>query len=136
MAPDVFDPATAALAGVAAGGMTISEPGPANDDLGRKGKRFVASFSKRFGGKPTRFAVAAAQAIDVLLDAIAHSDGSRSSVTINLFKTQVSNGILGSFGITSTGDTTLNVVAIYRVADGKVTTFTNVVVPDALLAPN
>ena len=57
-------------------------------------------------------------------------------MTINLFKTQVSNGILGSFGITATGDTTLNVVAIYRVTGGKVTTFTNVVVPDALLAPN
>ncbi|MGZ4289405.1 MAG: ABC transporter substrate-binding protein [Gaiellaceae bacterium] len=136
MAPDAFDPAYAALAGVAAAGMTLSQPGPANDHLGREGKRFVASFSKRFGGKPTRFAVEAAQAIDVLLGAIARSDGSRSSVTSNLFKTQVSNGILGSFGITSTGDTTLNVVAIYRVTGGKVTTFTNVVVPDALLAPS
>jgi branched-chain amino acid transport system substrate-binding protein len=136
MAPDAFDPATAALAGAAAEGMTISEPGPADDDLGRDGERFAASFSKRFGGKPTRFAVEAAQAIDILLDAIALSDGSRSSVTTNLFKTQVSNGILGSFGITSTGDTTLNVVAIYRITGGKVKTFTNVVVPDALLAPN
>jgi len=57
-------------------------------------------------------------------------------VTSNLFKTQVSNGILGSFGITSTGDTTLNVVAIYRVTGGNVTTFEDVVVPDSLLAPN
>ena len=56
-------------------------------------------------------------------------------MTSNLFKTQVSNGILGSFGITSTGDTTLNVVAIYRVT-GKVTPFENVVVPDSFLAPN
>jgi hypothetical protein len=55
-------------------------------------------------------------------------------VTSNLFETQISNGILGSFGITPTGDTTLNVVAIYRIIDGKVTTFANVVVPDALLA--
>jgi hypothetical protein len=55
-------------------------------------------------------------------------------VTSNLFKTQISNGILGSFGITPTGDTTLNAVAIYRIIGGKVTTFTNVVVPDALLA--
>jgi branched-chain amino acid transport system substrate-binding protein len=134
MAPDGFDPATAVLAGRAAEGMTISQPGPADNRLGEQGKGFVASFSKRFGGKPTRYAVDAAQAIDVLLGAIANSDGTRSSVTSNLFKTQISNGILGSFGITPTGDTTLNVVAIYRVVNGNVTTLTNVVVPDALLA--
>jgi branched-chain amino acid transport system substrate-binding protein len=134
MAYDGFDPATAVLAGAAAERMTISQPGPAYNRLGKEGRRFVASFSKRFGGKPTRYAVEAAQAIDVLLGAIARSDGTRSSVTSNLFKTQISNGILGSFGITPTGDTTLNVVAIYRIIDGKVTTFANVVVPDALLA--
>jgi branched-chain amino acid transport system substrate-binding protein len=134
MAADGFDPAAAALAGPAAERMTISQPGPAYNRLGKEGRRFVASFSKRFGGKPTRYAVEAAQAIDVLLGAIARSDGTRSSVTSNLFETQISNGILGSFGITPTGDTTLNVVAIYRIIDGKVTTFANVVVPDALLA--
>jgi branched-chain amino acid transport system substrate-binding protein len=134
MAADGFDPAAAVLAGPAAEGMTISQPGPAYNRLGKEGTRFVASFSKRFGGNPTRYAVEAAQAIDVLLGAIARSDGTRSSVTSNLFETQISNGILGSFGITPTGDTTLNVVAIYRIIDGKVTTFANVVVPDALLA--
>jgi len=86
MAPDVFDPEPQVLAGAAAEGMTMSQPGPSNDSLAREGKRFVASFSKRFGAKPTRFAVDAAQAIDVLLGAIAHSDGTRSSVTSNLFQ--------------------------------------------------
>jgi ABC-type branched-subunit amino acid transport system substrate-binding protein len=114
--------------------MTTSQPGPANDHLGTEGTRFAESFSNRFGADPTRFALAAAQAIDVLLDAIARSDGTRSSVTTNLFKTQISDGVLGSFGITSTGDTTLNVVAIYRIIGGKVTSFANVIVPDALLA--
>jgi branched-chain amino acid transport system substrate-binding protein len=136
MAPDAFDPETGVLAGAAAEGMTFSQPGPANDDLGTEGKQFLASFSKKFGAEPTRFAVSAAQAIDVLLDAIARSDGTRASVTTNLFKTSVSNGILGSFLITPTGDTTLNAVAIYRIIGGKVTTFANVVVPDTLVAPD
>jgi hypothetical protein len=57
-------------------------------------------------------------------------------VTANLFKTRVLNGILGSFWITPTGDTTLNAVAIYRIIGGEVTTFATVVVPDALLAPD
>jgi ABC-type branched-subunit amino acid transport system substrate-binding protein len=135
MAPDVFDPATALLAGPVAEGMTISQPGPANNHLGGEGKRFVASFAKQFGAEPTRYALDAAQAMDVLLDAIAHSDGSRASVTTNLFRASVSNEILGSFSITPTGDTTLNAVAIYRIIGGKVTTFATVVVPDVLLAP-
>jgi len=136
MAPDGFDPATAVLAGAAADGMTFSVPGPAIDRLGRPGRQFVASFSKQFGGRPTRFALAAAQAMDVLLDAIAQSDGSRASVTSNLFKVSVSNGILGSFSITPSGDTTLNAVAIYRIIGGKVATFATVAVPDALVAPS
>ena len=136
MAPEVFDPATAMLAGIAAEDMTISQPGPPNDHLTREGKQFVVSFSKKFGAKPTRYAVAAAQAMDVLLDAIAHSDGSRASVTRSLFTTRISKGILGSFWITPTGDTTLNAVAIYRIVGGKVTTFTTVAVPDALVGPD
>jgi branched-chain amino acid transport system substrate-binding protein len=136
MAADGFDPATAVLAGAAADGMTISQPGPSNDHLTGEGKQFVASFSKRFGAEPTRFALNAAQAIDVLLDAIARSDGTRASVTRNLFTTRVSNGILGSFWITPTGDTTLNAVAIYRIIGGEVTTFATLVVPDALVAPD
>jgi DNA-binding SARP family transcriptional activator/ABC-type branched-subunit amino acid transport system substrate-binding protein len=134
MAPEVFDPETALLAGAAAEGMTITQLGPPNDDLTAQGKHFVASFSKKFGAEPTRYAVAAAQATDVMLDAIARSDGSRASVTRNLFRTRVSNGILGSFWITPTGDTTLNAVAVYRISGGKVTTFGTVVVPDALVA--
>jgi branched-chain amino acid transport system substrate-binding protein len=136
MAADGFDPDTAVLAGSAAEGMTISQPGPANDHLSREGKRFVASFSENFGGEPTRYAVNAAQVIDVLLSAIARSDGTRASVTRNLFRTRVSNGILGSFWITPTGDTTLNAVAIYRIIGGEVTTFATVVVPDVLVAPD
>jgi branched-chain amino acid transport system substrate-binding protein len=135
MAPEVFDPTAAVLAGAAAEGMAISQPGPPTVHLTGKGKQFVASFSRKFGGEPTRYAVAAAQAIDVMLDAIGHSDGSRASVTRNLFATSVSNGILGSFSITPTGDTTLNAVTIYRIIAGKVTTFMAVVVPDALVGP-
>ena len=135
MASDGFDPATAVLAGAAAEGMTISQPGPSNDHLRAEGKQFIATFSKRFGTEPTRFVASAAQAMDVLLDAIARSDGTRASVTRNLFTTRVSNGILGSFWITPSGDTTLNAVAIHRIVGGEVTTFATVIVPDALLTP-
>jgi branched-chain amino acid transport system substrate-binding protein len=133
MAPEVFDPETALLAGAAAHGMTITQPGRSADDLPAEGEKFVAAYTARFGKKPTRFALAAAQAADVMLDAIAASDGSRASVTRSLFKTRVSNGILGSFWITPTGDTTLNAVAVHQIVAGRVTTRSTVFVPDALV---
>ena len=132
-----FDPAAAGLAGAAAEGMIISYPGPAIGLLRGEGAQFVASFSKKLGLEPDlRFAVNAAQAMDVLLDAIARSDGTRTSVTSKLFSTRVSNGILGSFWITPTGDTTLNAIAMYRVTGGKATTYATIKVPDALVAPD
>ena len=94
----------------------------------------MASFTERFGAEPSRYAVAAAQAIDLLLDAIARSDGSRASVTHNLFGTRASNRIFRNFWITPTGDSTLNAVAVYRISQGKLTPFETVLVPDALVA--
>ena len=131
-----FDPDMAVLAGAAAEGMIISYPGPAIGLLKGEGARFVASFSKKFEREPDRFAVNAAQAMDVLLDAVARSDGTRASVTNKLFSTRVSNGILGSFWITPTGDTTLNAAAMYRVTGGKVAAYATIKVPDALVAPD
>lgn len=131
MAADGFDPGVATVAG--AEGMTISVPGPLSNDLGRKGKSFVAAFSHKFGVTPGRLAVNAAQAIDVLLDAIARSDGTRASVTRNMLSTRIDNGILGSFFITATGDTTLNTVAIYRIQHGKAVAYRTITVPDELV---
>ena len=71
----------------------------------------------------------------MLLDAIARSDGTRASVTRNLFSTRISDGILGSFTFTPAGDTTLNAIPFYRVAAGKLTPERTIVVPDALLVP-
>jgi DNA-binding SARP family transcriptional activator/ABC-type branched-subunit amino acid transport system substrate-binding protein len=134
MAPDGFDAReTATAAGAAAEGMTFSLAGVPNDRLPASGKRFVAAFSKKFGTPPTGFAVHAAQAMDVLLDAIARSAGTRASVARNLFSTRISSGILGSFWITSTGDTTLNAVIIFRIVHGQVTTYDLITVPEDLL---
>jgi hypothetical protein len=69
-----------------------------------------------------------------LLDAIARSDGTRASVTRRLFDTRVTNGILGSFWITTTGDTSLNAITIHRVVGGKLTTYATIVVPDTVVA--
>jgi ABC-type branched-subunit amino acid transport system substrate-binding protein len=47
-----------------------------------------------------------AQATEVLLDAIADSDGTRSSVSERLLGVRVTDGILGSFDFDANGDRT------------------------------
>jgi branched-chain amino acid transport system substrate-binding protein len=63
-------------------------------------------------------AVYAAQATEVLLDAIARSDGTRESVLEELFATRVRDGLLGSFGFDENGDITESPVTILRVVRG------------------
>ena len=46
----------------------------------------------------------AAQTAQVLLNAIAASDGTRASVTKNVFGMKITNGILGTFQIGDQGD--------------------------------
>jgi ABC-type branched-subunit amino acid transport system substrate-binding protein len=99
--------------------MTISIPAPAPERLRGEGRRFVANFGKAIGRTIEAYSVVTAQAIEVLLDAIARSDGSRASVTERLFKTKVKNGILGNFSFDRNGDTTAAAVTIYRIEEGK-----------------
>jgi YVTN family beta-propeller protein len=134
LTPDGFTPisAFAQLAGPAAEGVTVSFPTPPPERLKGEGQRFVAQFGKAIGRPVEAFSVATAQATEVLLDAIASSDGRRASVTSNLFKTKVSNGILGSFSFNRNGDTTAGAVTIYRIVGGKPVVF-RVITPPASL---
>jgi branched-chain amino acid transport system substrate-binding protein len=132
--PDGFTPVSQAVQfiGADAEGITVSVPGAPNERLPRRGKEFIRAFRKAVGETPYPYSVYAAQATEVLLQAIAASDGTRASVRKNLFKTRVSNGILGNFSIDSHGDTTTNAITIYRIRAGKPVLF-DVVTPSASL---
>ena len=74
-----------AAAGAAARGMYLSTSELPLGRLPREGKHFVTGFAATQGGRAVHPAsVYAAQAADVLLDAIAASDGSRASVVAKL----------------------------------------------------
>jgi hypothetical protein len=62
----------------------------------------------------------AAQAAEVLLDAIARSDGTRAVVVEELFKTRVTGGILGSFSFDQYGDITPATIGLYSIRNGTV----------------
>jgi branched-chain amino acid transport system substrate-binding protein len=126
LSPDGFTPISAVVdgAGNASEGQYVSVAGQPNENLGPTGKKFVKDFSKQIGGEnPDPYSAYAAQSAEVLLTAIENSDGTRKSVTEQLLKTKVTDGILGSFTINANGDTNSNPVTIYQIKGGKQTTY-------------
>ncbi len=79
------------------------------------GKRFLKDLKARTGKPSQIYTASAAQSAEILLDAIAHSDGTRASVTKELFKTRVENGILGDIRFDKNGDPVEAPVTIWRV---------------------
>lgn len=134
IAPDGFTPISAVVtdAGDSAEGVTVSVAGLPNAQLKGAGSKFVAGFSKTAGKEPDPYSVYSAQAAEVLLAAIANSDGSRASVAKNLFKTSVKSGILGDFTIDPNGDTSGAAVTMSVIKGGK-GVFLKVITPPASL---
>jgi branched-chain amino acid transport system substrate-binding protein len=115
--------------------MTVSAPGVPNEQLPAAGRQFVAAFGRAVGEVPGPYPAYAAQAAEVLLDAIGRSNGTRASVTKELLTTRVKNGILGTFSIDGNGDTTAGAITIYRITRGKPTVFRVITPPSRLVEP-
>ena len=106
--------------GPAGEGMLVTVPGIPAEVLPPAGKRFLGALGPAFVDPSGPDVPEAAQAAEVLLDAIARSDGTRASVVEELFATKVENGILGSFSFDRFGDIDPAPVGIYRFRDGRV----------------
>jgi branched-chain amino acid transport system substrate-binding protein len=137
MLPDGFTPASATIQesggpSGAAQGATISVAGLPNSALKGTGKKFVADFTKAVS-TPDPYSVYAAQATEVLVQAIAQSNGSRSDVAKQLFKVKLKNSILGNVSFNANGDVTSNPVTIYKVKGSSAPTFKVIVPPSSLV---
>jgi class 3 adenylate cyclase/ABC-type branched-subunit amino acid transport system substrate-binding protein len=119
IAPDGFLINLAPLTGPAAEGLYGSFPTTPTNRLPRAGKRFVSSFRRAIGSPVEDYSVTSAQAAQVLLNAIAASNGTRASITNHLLHAKITNGILGSFHFDPKGDTTSGNVAIYQIVGGR-----------------
>jgi branched-chain amino acid transport system substrate-binding protein len=107
--------------GPAGEGMLATVPGIPPELLPPAGKRFIREFGGPGLVHPGQLgAPEAAQATEILLDAIARSDGTRASVVEELFATKVENGILGSFSFDRFGDIDPAPVGVYRMEGGKI----------------
>jgi len=100
--------------GSVANGAYISVAGAPPSALTGAGATFVKSFGKSVGAVPNPYAAYGAQAMLVMLQAIAKGGGDRAKTTSGLFGLTVTNGILGNFTINATGDTNLTQITIYK----------------------
>jgi branched-chain amino acid transport system substrate-binding protein len=105
-APDGFTTQqTIDEAGRAAQDMFMSVAGVPIDEFVGAGKEFADEFKGTLGGKPIDpYAIYGAQAAQIVLDAIAASDGSRADIIKKMFETKVEDGLIGSFEINENGD--------------------------------
>jgi DNA-binding SARP family transcriptional activator/ABC-type branched-subunit amino acid transport system substrate-binding protein len=111
-------PDTLKAAGRAALGMYVAFPGVILEALGPAGRRFARGFSAtRAGGLALSgtYLPEAAAAAEVVLEAIAHSDGTRASVLDALRHVRVDAGILGSFDFDGNGDMSPEIVTALRI---------------------
>ncbi len=134
MLPDGFTPASSTIkeAGAAAQGATISVAGLPNSALKGAGKTFVTDFTKAVG-VPDPYSVYAAQATEVMVQAIAQSNGTRADVAKQLFKLNLKNSILGNVSFNSNGDVTSNPVTIYKISGNTAPTLKVIVPPKSLV---
>jgi branched-chain amino acid transport system substrate-binding protein len=110
--PDGFSDPTAN--GAVAQGAYISVAGQPPKSLTGQGATFVKSFGKQIGTEPNPYAQYGAQAMQVMLQAVAAGGGDRAKTTKAIFGIQSTNGIIGNFSINSSGDINLTPITIYK----------------------
>jgi ABC-type branched-subunit amino acid transport system substrate-binding protein len=105
--------------GPAARGVLITNPGLSTATLGDSGKRFVRAFAAtQSDGHVNPLAVYAAAATEVLLDAIARSDGTRASVSRALMETRLPDSVIGPLALSRSGEPTSQPITVVRVERG------------------
>jgi branched-chain amino acid transport system substrate-binding protein len=122
-----------------ANGAYLTVAGPGLDKYKGAALAFIDGFKQTLGGASLNpYPILAAQAAQVLLDAIEKSDGTRSSVIEQVYKTKVTNGLIGSFSLNSNGDlaSASGAAVLFTVYIGKnnqLTTLVNGVAPELSL---
>jgi len=101
-------------------GVNLYVAGTQIDDAGQLPEA-GRTFMREFGGpqqplEDHAFVPYAAQAAETLLQAIAASDGSRTSVIEQLRRLTVRGGILGDFGFDRNGDISVSRIPVYTIA--------------------
>jgi branched-chain amino acid transport system substrate-binding protein len=117
----LLDPAFLRVAGQVADRLRLTSPFLDPSLLPPEGQRFLRAYRGRFGQPANPAAAYGYEAIALLLDAIrrAGDDGDdRGAVLNQVLSTRNRHSVLGTYSIDGNGDTTLDAVSGYRIADG------------------
>jgi branched-chain amino acid transport system substrate-binding protein len=125
LAPDGFTTqATIDEAGGAAAGMFMSVAGVPIDQFDAPAQEFVDQLlaGDLAGKNIDPYAIYGAQSAQIILDAIAASDGTRADVIAKMFETSVEDGLLGTFTFSADGDPVAEEGAAVSIVIYKATT--------------
>ena len=115
-------PETLKSAGTAADGIYVSLPLAVTQSLTPAGRRLVAAFEETRAGGPVpsgTYLPETLEAAEIVLDAIARSDGTRASVLDQIRRTKTTSGVFGGFDFDRDGDMTPAPFTILRITDGR-----------------
>ena len=115
-------PSTLRAIGPAADGVYVSLSGVVTQSLTRAGRRLLAAFeaTQPGGAVPSgTYLPEMLEAAEIVVEAIARSDGTRASVLHELRVIRVSAGVFGGFRFDRNGDMTPAPFAILRITGGR-----------------
>jgi hypothetical protein len=116
----------AALGQRRAKGLLAASPGLPLQRIGAAARRFATDFrATQPGGSVSQEGLYTAQATEVLLNAIARSDGTRPSVSHALLSTRINHGLVGPVRFDAAGDVRPSPFALIRLS-GRATTINGV----------
>ena len=115
-------PDTLKGAGPAADGIYVSLPGAVTQSLTPAGRRLLAAFEETRAGGPVpsgTYLPETLEAAEIVVDAIARSDGTRASVLDEIRRSRTTSGVFGGFDFDRNGDMTPAPFAILRITGGR-----------------
>jgi branched-chain amino acid transport system substrate-binding protein len=136
LGPDGFDQPNAIVegAGELADGFTTTVAAANVRALPMAGRRWAGQFHRRWAVQPCCYTIHAGQVMQLVLDAIAASDGTRAQVLRNLQRADVKDGLVGDFRFDRYGDTTLTAISVYVIRGGRLRYLETLDVPRELLS--
>jgi branched-chain amino acid transport system substrate-binding protein len=92
------------------------------DQLKGRGKEFYDSYKKKYNSEPEAYAVYGYEAARVVLEGIKRADRKdRESIRAAIAGLRDFDGVLGKWSFDQNGDTSLKVMAVEEIKDGKFT---------------
>jgi len=92
------------------------------DQLTGAGADFLTGFQEQIGADKAIevYTIYAAAAMQVALDAIARSDGTREDIVVKLFETDLSDSLVGPLSFNADGDPAAGTEQLFLFTDGKI----------------